>query len=102
MKIIFKPNEVVIKASDSEHILGQVVNKGKLILTNQRVYFVQQLEETTENIFEVLPSEIIDVMNFKTGWLSKNGLSITKKDGILLKFRLKNSQQWIESIAGMC
>lgn len=97
-----KPNEVVIKAGDSVHKAESAEFKGKLILTNQRLYFKQAESDSDEYLIEVLPSEIQDVICCKSGWFSNNGLHIRTRDGRELKFVMKNRSDWGEMIAQMC
>lgn len=98
----FKPNEVVIKAGDSVHELSNARVKGKLILTNQRLYFKQSDSASDDYLLEVLPADIKEVICFKSGWFSNNGLEIHTADGRKLSFILKNRSNWGEIIASMC
>jgi hypothetical protein len=102
MFVTLKPNEVVLKAGDSSHMVEASHFPGKLILTNQRIYFkrISNQEETFD--VEVIPTDIQDVMYFKTGWFSNNGLAIVTKGGRELKFLLKTRENWGELIAKMC
>lgn len=103
MTVKLKPNEVILKASTSFHLPhGQEKTEGKLILTNQRVYF--KLPDTGEDefLFEIRPVEIRDVFYFKTGWFSQNGLTISARDGRQWHFELKKRDNWGEAIARMC
>jgi hypothetical protein len=102
MFVKLKPNEVVLKAGDSSHLTDVVTTPGKLILTNQRIYFKKNASAEDCFDIEVLPNEIQDVMYFKTGWFSNNGLSIVTKCGKELKFLLKTRENWGEMIAKMC
>jgi len=97
-----KPNEVVIKAGDSVHKTDELKVKGKLILTNQRLYFKQEDSGSDEYLLEVLPSEIKDVICCRSGWFSNNGLQILTNDGRELRFVMKNGDGWGEMIARMC
>lgn len=97
-----KPNEVVIKAGDSVHQADSFSIKGKLILTNQRLYFKRHESSSDEYLLEVLPAEIQDVVYYKSGWFSDNGLQIQTKDGRKLSFVMKNRSDWGEMIARMC
>lgn len=97
-----KPNEVVIKAGDSVHLVRTSEVKGKLILTNQRLYFKTADSESGEYLVEVLPSEIKDVICCKSGWFSNNGLHVHTSDGRELRFVMKNRADWGEMIARMC
>lgn len=94
MKIDLKPNEMVVKASDSKYMNGSKV-KGKLILTNQRIYF--KSAETVHNR-EICPEDIREVIPFKTGIFSNNGLNIVKKDGTELNFSVKDRDTWCQLV----
>ena len=103
MTVKLKPNELVIKASTSLHLHdGRKPLEGKLILTNQRVYF--KLHESAEDEFlcEFMPHDIRDVYYFKTGWFSQNGLAISTRDGKEWRFELKKKDNWGECIASLC
>lgn len=102
MKIDMNPNEMVIKASDSDRISNGSSTKGKLILTNQRIYFRPESNGQTYPVLEILPDEIKDVMFFNNRLLFSNGLSIVTKDGIENKFLVKNRSDWSELIVRMC
>ena len=93
MKIDLKANELVVKAGDSKFLNGKVVD-GKLIVTNQRVYFVaKELEDKSYNL-EIIPENIREVMPFNTYTIFPNGLNVVKKSGEELKFRVKGRKSW--------
>ena len=102
MKIDMNPNEMVIKASDSDHVINGGSMKGKLILTNQRIYFRPEPNGQTYPVLEILPDEIKDVMFFNNRFLFSNGLNIVTKDGTENKFLVKNRSDWSELIVRMC
>jgi len=93
MKIDLKPNELVVKAGDSEYLNGKDV-KGKLIVTNQRVYFEAIANEDKHYSQEILPSDIREVMPFKSSIFFSNGLNIVTKNGEELKFKVKKRSSW--------
>lgn len=97
MKIDLKPNEMVVKASDSTYLNGQKVS-GKLILTNQRIYFKSEMINYNQ---EIEPAEIREVIPFKTGFFSDNGLNIVKKDGRELNFKVKDRDTWCKLVNQM-
>lgn len=101
MKVNLKPNEVVVKATDTNHLANDDKVKGKLILTNQRIYFkTLDLDQEKFNV-ELLPADISEVMVFNTYSLFSNGLSLITRDGRELKFTLKKRDEWCRSINGM-
>lgn len=100
MKVDLKPNEVVTHASDANHFVngGNEKVKGKLILTNQRIYF-----KTTEVGYddfnkEIAPKEIEEVMVFNTFKILPNGLNIITKEGRELRFVVKKRDEWCRMI----
>lgn len=103
MKIALKPNEMVVKATDSSYLAGENDKvKGKLILTNQRIYFKSINGHTGLFDLEIDPKSITDVMYFNPGIFSRNGLSLVMRKGDELKFTLKNRSEWGQMIAGLC
>ena len=102
MKIDMNPNEMVVKAGDGNQILNGGSIKGKLILTNQRLYFkVSENGEKHEDV-EIWPKDIKEVMFFKNRFLFSNGLNVITSDGIENKFLIKDRNSWSEMIVSMC
>ena len=99
MKIDLKPNELVVKAGDTKHLDDEKKVGGKLILTNQRIYF--HSPENGEFNMEIMPSEIEEVMCFNTSCFSSNGLNIITKEGKELKFKIKKRNAWSKAINQM-
>jgi len=102
MKINLKPNELVIKAADTNHYYNcheQI--QGKLILTNQRLYFKTHDQGINKFDMEILPTQIKEVIYFKTKKIFPNGLNIITKDGKELRFVLKKRNSWGEMINKM-
>jgi hypothetical protein len=100
MKIELKPNEQVVKAGDSQYMNGSKVD-GKLILTNQRIYFKSKNESHSKNNMEIIPVDIKEVIPFKTGFFSNNGMNIVKKDGKELNFKIKDRDAWCKLVNQM-
>jgi hypothetical protein len=100
MKIELKPNEQVIKAEDTKYLNGMVV-KGKLILTNQRIYFKPLEAVDPQYDFEILPTDIREVIPFKTGLFSDRGLNIVYKNGKEINFDVPNRDTWCKMINKM-
>ena len=99
MRIDLNANECVIKAGDGKHYAGAGKIDGKLVLTNQRIYFVTLNGNGCKNLLEILPEQIREVMNFSNRFFFSNGLCILLKDGHELKFELKDNKSWIEKLA---
>lgn len=97
MVVNLKANEMVTKAGNVKYhsINGDV--KGKLILTNQRIYF-KSTENTNGHNMEIMPSEIRELLYFKTGMFSNNGMTVLTKDGQELKFIVKKRNEWSKLI----
>ena len=93
MKIDLKPNEVVVKAGDSLFMNGKDV-KGKLIVTNQRIYFEAVQAEDKDYNQEIHPSVIHEVLPFNSYLFLANGLTIVKKNGENLRFKVKDRSSW--------
>ena len=102
MKIEMNPNEMVIKASDSSQVLNGSSIKGKLILTNQRLYFKASENGKRYNDVEIMPDDIKEVMLFNNRILFSTGLNIVTSNGIENKFLVKNRNDWSEMIVRMC
>lgn len=99
MKVDLKPNELVVKAGDSQHLNEETKVGGKLILTNQRIYFKSPQDERFD--MEILPTDIEEVMYFKTNLLSSDGINIITKEGRQLKFKIKQRNSWGKAINQM-
>ncbi len=85
MKIELRENEMVIKATDAKYFNNQTVD-GKLILTNQGIYF--NCDDQDHNINIPYPA-ISEAMPYKTGIFSNNGLTVVKSSGKTYKFSVK-------------
>ncbi len=103
MKIELKANEMVVKASDTNYFTnGNEKIKGKLILTNQRIYFKSVNGHTGKYDLEIEPKTIKDVLFFNPNLFIRNGLSLVLGSGGELKFTLKKRGEWGQMIAGLC
>jgi hypothetical protein len=103
MKIDLKANEMVVKAADTNHLVNESGKiKGKLILTNQRIYFKGLNGNAGTYDMEIEPNNIRDVLFFNPGFLQFNGLNLVTKQGTELKFIIKQRNTWGHMIANMC
>ncbi len=101
MKFNLKENEVVIKASESEHLNKEDKISGKLILTNQRIYF-RTLNETFHKFnHEILFNQIKEIIYFKNGFFSKKGIAVITRNDMEIKFTMKNRDSWGQMINQM-
>lgn len=95
------PNEMVIKASETTYLNnGGVGVRGKLVLTNQRIYFVPS--DHQDHNLEILPEEIEEVMQFKNRFIFPTGMNIITRQGKEIRFLIKQRNDWIEMIVRMC
>jgi hypothetical protein len=94
MTVKLYENETVLKAANTSYVDSAAQVDGKLILTNQRIYFKTMTDEKKHIDFEILPTHIKEVMFFNTWRIIPNGLSVITKDGKELKFIIKNRDQW--------
>jgi hypothetical protein len=101
MVVDLKPNEIVIKAGDSNHVSGSRKISGKLIMTNQRMYFVSGEEKASGYDLQIDYSNIQELMFFNVLKVLPKGLSIITKDGSELKFMVKKRDSWTEMINRM-
>lgn len=93
MVVNFKSNEQVLKAGDSTFLKENEKVSGKLIITNQRIYFKSVNGYAQEIEMEILPSEILEVIYFNSGMFSPNGLNVVMKNGDELKFKVKKRNE---------
>lgn len=93
MKIDLKPNELVVKAGDSLFLNAKDV-KGKLIVTNQRLYFEAIQEGDKHYNQEIQPANIQEVLPFNSYSIIPNGLNIVTKNGEELRFKVKKRKTW--------
>ena len=93
MVIPLKANEVVIKAGDTTYLVDSERVGGKLILTNQRIYFKASNGFANKYDLEILPAEILEVIFFKSGNVFKKGLNVVMKTGEERRFFLKKRNE---------
>ncbi|MCU0379518.1 MAG: hypothetical protein MUC78_14810, partial [Bacteroidales bacterium] len=74
MTVKLNPNEVVIKAGDTNQVVGDNTIEGKFIVTNQRIYFKTLKEETERFNLEILFDNILEILYFNKGFFSVKGL----------------------------
>lgn len=93
MKIDLKPNELVVKAGDTLFLNSKDV-KGKLIVTNQRLYFEAIESNDKKYNQQIEPSNIREVLPFNSFAFLPNGLNIVTKEGEELRFKVKKRKAW--------
>ena len=101
MTVKLNPNEVVIKAGDTNQVVGNNTIEGKLIVTNQRIYFKTLKEETERFNLEILFDNILEIIYFNKGLFSVKGLNVITRDGRCLSFPLKKRDEFGQLINRM-
>ncbi len=101
MKVDLKANEVVLKATDSTQIKDNEKINGKLILTNQRIYF--KSVDVKRQVFnlEILFNQIKEIIYFNTGFFTPKGIRVITCTGNELLFTMKKRDEWGKSINKM-
>jgi hypothetical protein len=93
MTVKLYANEVVLKAGDTNQVIGDNTVEGKLIVTNQRLYFKTLNEETDRFNLEILFENILEVIFFGKGIFSVKGLNVVTRDGKSHSFPLKQRDE---------
>jgi len=101
MTVKLNPNEVVIKAGDTNQVVGNDTIEGKLIVTNQRIYFKTLKEETERFNLEIMFENILEVIYFNRGIFSVKGLNVITRDGRCLSFPLRKRDEFGQLINKM-
>lgn len=101
MTVKLNPNEVVIKAGDTNQVVGNNTIEGKLIVTNQRIYFKTLKEETERFNLEIMFENILEIIYFNRGLFSIKGLNVITRDGRCLSFPLRNRDEFGQLINKM-
>ena len=94
MTVKLNANEVVLKAGDTNQVIDNNTVEGKLIVTNQRIYFKTLNEETEKFNIEILFDNIKEVIYYSKGILfGVKGLNVVTRDGRSLVFPLKKRDE---------
>ena len=94
MTVKLNANEVVLKAGDTNQVINNDTIEGKLIVTNQRVYFKTLNEETEKFNLEILFDNILEVIYYSKGLLfGVKGLNVVTRDGKNHSFPLKKRDE---------
>ena len=93
MTVKLYPNEVVLKAGDTNQLIDNTRIDGKMILTNQRIYFRSLTLETEKFNFEILFDNILEVIYFGSGLFAAKGLQIVTRDGRNHSFPLRERDE---------
>ena len=102
MTVKLNANEVVLKAGDTNQVIDNNTIEGKLIVTNQRIYFKTLNEETEKFNLEILFDNIHEVIFYSKGMLfGVKGLNLVTRDGRSLSFPLKKRDEFGQLINKM-
>lgn len=93
MTVKLYANEVVLKAGDTNKVVENNKIEGKLIVTNQRLYFKTIDEKTDIFNLEILFENILEVIFFGNGFFSEKGLNVVTRDGKSHSFPLKQRDE---------
>jgi hypothetical protein len=93
MTVILNPNEVVLKAGDTNQVVDNQKVDGKLIVTNQRIYFKTLKEETEKFNLEILFNNILEVIFYQKGIFAAKGINVVTRDGMNHIFPLKKRDE---------
>jgi hypothetical protein len=93
MTVKLNANEVVLKAGDTNQLVDNSKVEGKLIVTNQRIYF-KALQHEMENFnLEILFDNILEVIYYSKGLFAAKGLNVVTRDGKSHSFPLKKRDE---------
>ena len=93
MTVKLYPNEVVLKAGDTNQVVDNNTVDGKLIVTNQRIYFRTITDESERFNLEIMFENILDVIFYRKGLFLAKGLNIVTRDGKNYVFPLKKRDE---------
>lgn len=93
MTVKLAANEVVLKAGDTNQVVESETIDGKLIVTNQRIYFKPLSEDMERFNLEILFENILEVIYYSKGIFSTKGLTVVTRDGNNHMFPLKKRDE---------
>jgi hypothetical protein len=93
MTVKLYANEVVLNAGDTNQVIENNTIEGKLIVTNQRIYFKALKEEMDKFNLEILFDNILEVIFYSKGLFSAKGLNVVTRDGKSHAFPLKKRDE---------
>jgi hypothetical protein len=93
MTVKLNANEVVLKAGDTNQLIDDNKVEGKLIVTNQRIYFKALKEEAEKFNLEILFDNILEVIFYSKGLFQVKGLNVVTRDGKSHSFPLKQRDE---------
>ncbi len=93
MTVKLNANEVVLQAGDTNQVVDNNKIEGKLIVTNQRIYFKSLSEDMNKFNLEILFENIREVIYWSKGLFSVKGLNVVTNDGKCHTFPLKKRDE---------
>jgi hypothetical protein len=93
MTVKLNANEVVLKAGDTNQVVDNNTVEGKLIVTNQRIYFKAMKQEMENFNLEILFDNILEVIYYSKGLFAVKGLNVVTRDGKSHVFPLKKRDE---------
>ena len=93
MTVKLYPNEVVLNAGDTNQVVENKTVDGKLIVTNQRIYFKTLTDDADRFNLEILFENILEIIFYKKGLFLAKGLNIVTRDGKNYVFPLKKRDE---------
>ncbi|MGB8490070.1 MAG: GRAM domain-containing protein [Bacteroidales bacterium] len=93
MTVKLNANEVVLKAGDTSQLIESTKVDGKLIVTNQRIYFKSLADDKNTFNLEILFENILEVIYYSKGLFLTKGLNIVTRDGNNYVFPLRKRDE---------
>jgi hypothetical protein len=93
MTVKLNANEVVLNAGDTNQLIDNNKVEGKLIVTNQRIYFKALKAEAEKFNLEILFDNILEVIYYSKGLFAVKGLNVVTRDGKSHSFPLKKRDE---------
>jgi hypothetical protein len=93
MTVKLNANEVVLNAGDTSQVVDNNKVEGKLIVTNQRIYFKALKEDLEKFNLEILFENILEVIYYSKGLFAVKGLNVVTRDGKSHSFPLKHRDE---------
>ncbi len=101
MTVKLNANEVVLKAGDTNQVINNQKVDGKLIVTNQRIYFRALSERLDMFNFEILFENIMEVIFYNKNMFLVKGIDVVTRDGKSYMFPLKKRDEFGQLINRM-
>jgi long-subunit acyl-CoA synthetase (AMP-forming) len=93
MTVKLNANEIVLKAGDTNQVIENQKVDGKLIVTNQRIYF-KPLDELKDRLnIEILFENIMEVIFYNKSLSFVKGINVITRDGKSHSFPLKKRDE---------